>query len=103
MVVTTGTTIGTRVNLPPAVRGVEGREGGCAAVEPLVSSGKLWLRHLRRRVDQESSGAVAGVAGLEAGRLAVSRGRAEKLLAVAPVLRRGGARAGGPAAGAGAP
>ena len=37
---------------------------------------------------KESAVAVAGVAWLEAGRLTLSRGRAERLLAVAPVLRR---------------
>ena len=42
--------------------------------------------------------AVAGVAGLEAGRFALSRGRAERLLAVAPVLRRRAARPGEPGA-----
>ena len=42
--------------------------------------------------------AVAGVAGLEAGRFALSRGRAERLLAVAPVLRRRAARTGEPGA-----
>ena len=47
---------------------------------------------------QESAVAVAGVAGLEAGRFALSRGRAERLLAVAPVLRRRAARTGEPGA-----
>jgi len=55
---------------------------------PSCSSAKLWLRLAVRRVYQESAVAVAGVAGLEAGRFALSRGRAELFLAVAPVLRR---------------
>ena len=44
--------------------------------------------------DQKSAVAVAGVAGLEAERFALSRGRAERLLAVASVLRRRAARTG---------
>src|SRR5512133_170363 len=55
----------------------------------------FWSRCLAgRRVDQESAVAVAGVAGLEAGRFALSRSRTERLLAVAPVLRRRAARTG---------
>ena len=71
---------------------------GPAAQQPSLScfSARLWLRLAGRRVDQEAAVAVAGVAGLEAGRLALGRGRAERLLAVAPVLRRRSAGAGEP-------
>jgi hypothetical protein len=52
----------------------------------------FWLRCLaRRRVDQEAGVTVAGVAGLEAGRLEILRGGPRVplgLLDVAPVLRR---------------
>ena len=61
---------------------------GPAAQQPSLScfSARLWLR--LAAAGEEAGVAVAGVAGLEAGRLALSRGRAERLLAVAPVLRR---------------